>query len=81
MPDRRFREKRNREKRAERRHIVRAIGSHRRWAMYTCDLAWLADDVIGFGIRCPRSLRKLVRIQREQHAKDIATWGAYECPF
>lgn len=81
MPERRFRTAMNREKRAERRRIVREVGSHSRWTLFVRDWVWLADDVIGFGIRCPRSLRQLVRAQRAQHAKDIAVWGAYECPF
>ena len=65
--------------RRERRDLVRAAGSHRRWAMSDSDLSWYLDGAIGFDIRCPRSFRQAIK----RRVEEMSHWepSGEECPF
>jgi hypothetical protein len=66
--------------RQERRDLVRAAGSHRRWAMTGSDLSWYLDTAIGFEVRCPRSFRAAMKRRRAELNADFDSNGE-ECPF
>lgn len=65
--------------RQERRDLVLAAGSHRRWAMSDSDLSWYLDTAIGFDVRCPRLFRAAMkRLLTELEARNS---DGEECPF
>ena len=65
--------------RQKRRDLVRAAGSHRRWAMTGSDLSWYRDTAIGFAVRCPRSFRAAMK----RRVAELWKWEPIgeECPF